>query len=340
MIFVPLPFVVALLLVILLVAMLRNVGDGRENWPFIALLALSALQSVLVGLRWGYGVPVLQLLMPVAASCLPALAYASLRSLTGGEASSKLEWRPAAFWPVVTALALILSRDLVDALLICLFVGYAIAILLLGRQGEDAFDRARLSEAIWANRARYIAAAGLLISAFLDIAVWLDIVWRHGESAAMIAFNGNIVGLFMLGLTAAMLAKAQAHVPGELETETAAIKPSSAEDREIVARIETALAERKLYLDDNLTLSRLARRVGIPARQISTAVNRSTGSNMSQFINAFRVREACELLRDDQRTVTTAMLESGFLTKSNFNREFRRVTGMSPAAWRMALSRE
>jgi AraC-like DNA-binding protein len=32
--------------------------------------------------------------------------------------------------------------------------------------------------------------------------------------------------------------------------------------------------------------------------------------------------------------VTMAMLESGFQTKSNFNREFRRVTSLSPAAWR------
>jgi AraC-like DNA-binding protein len=30
------------------------------------------------------------------------------------------------------------------------------------------------------------------------------------------------------------------------------------------------------------------------------------------------------------------MLEAGFSTKSNFNREFRRVTGTSPAQWRAA----
>jgi AraC-like DNA-binding protein len=28
------------------------------------------------------------------------------------------------------------------------------------------------------------------------------------------------------------------------------------------------------------------------------------------------------------------MFDSGFQTKSNFNREFRRQTGLSPAAWR------
>jgi AraC-like DNA-binding protein len=33
-------------------------------------------------------------------------------------------------------------------------------------------------------------------------------------------------------------------------------------------------------------------------------------------------------------SVTTAMLDSGFNTKSNFNREFLRVTGASPSKWR------
>jgi AraC-like DNA-binding protein len=34
--------------------------------------------------------------------------------------------------------------------------------------------------------------------------------------------------------------------------------------------------------------------------------------------------------------VTTIMLDAGFQTKSNFNREFRRVTGTSPSLWRAA----
>ena len=33
-------------------------------------------------------------------------------------------------------------------------------------------------------------------------------------------------------------------------------------------------------------------------------------------------------------SVTAAMFDSGFQTKSNFNREFRRVTSLNPAAWR------
>ena len=38
--------------------------------------------------------------------------------------------------------------------------------------------------------------------------------------------------------------------------------------------------------------------------------------------------------------VTDAMLASGFNTKSNFNREFRRVTGRTPSDWRDAAAGE
>ena len=51
MIFIPLPFVVALLLVILFVAVVRRDEEAAPNLPFLALIVLTALQSVLSGLR-------------------------------------------------------------------------------------------------------------------------------------------------------------------------------------------------------------------------------------------------------------------------------------------------
>jgi AraC-like DNA-binding protein len=46
------------------------------------------------------------------------------------------------------------------------------------------------------------------------------------------------------------------------------------------------------------------------------------------------VREACRSLADTDEPITRIMFDAGFQTKSNFNREFLRVTGMSPKAWR------
>ncbi len=94
------------------------------------------------------------------------------------------------------------------------------------------------------------------------------------------------------------------------------------------------MQEKKLYRDANLNLERLARRAAMPSRRISSAINRTMAKNVSQYVNDYRIAEACRLLAETDQSVTEIMLEAGFQTKSNFNREFRRVTDMTPVAWR------
>lgn len=333
MIFIPLPFVVALLLLILLAAVLRSQESSTGNRPFLALVSLCALQSVAVGLRWGYGIVELRYLLPVLASCLPPLVLASFRSLIHLDESEagSARWLHAAP-PVGILVLLLLAPRLIDAALILLFVGYAIAVLNLGRTGPDALDKARFDSAIAAHRALVIAAASLCLSAFFDFAILMDFEWNTGANVAFIVSNGNLLGLLLIGLTAVVAARAQPPPA----TASSMIQASStvAQDREILNRINRLLADQKLSHDENLTLSRLARRAGVPARQISGAVNRLARKNVSQYVNDFRIAEACRLLRETDMSVTAAMFESGFQTKSNFNREFRRVTSLSPASWR------
>ncbi len=96
------------------------------------------------------------------------------------------------------------------------------------------------------------------------------------------------------------------------------------------------MLEQHLYRDPDLTLERLARRAGIPGRQISGALNRIYGRNISQLVNEYRVNDAKRRLVATRDPVTVIMLESGFGTKSNFNREFLRVTGVTPSSYRRA----
>ena len=104
-------------------------------------------------------------------------------------------------------------------------------------------------------------------------------------------------------------------------------------DKALMARLDTVLETRKLYLDPDLTLTRLARVLQVPVKRLSVAINRSTGNNVSRYVNGYRIREACRTLKGGA-SVTEAMLVSGFNTKSNFNREFLRVTGRTPSNWR------
>lgn len=332
MIFIPLPFVVALLLLIGLVAMLRGQELSKANRPFLALVGLCAVQSLAVGLRWGYDIAWLRYVLIVQASCLPPLVLASFRSLIHrDEASSGGRWLHAAP-PIVIVALLLFAPGLIDAALIALFIGYALAVLNLGGTGPDALDEARLDRVLAAHRALVIAAASLCLSALFDLAILMDFEWSKGANVALFVSNGNLLGLLLLGLTAGVAARARA-LPATASNIDQASSLTS-QDREILDRIDHLLVDERLSQDENLTLSRLGRRAGVPARQISGAVNRLARKNVSQYINDVRIAEACRLLRETDMSVTAAMLESGFQTKSNFNREFRRVTSLSPASWR------
>lgn len=331
MIFIPLPFVVALLLIILFVTVLRRDEEAAPNLPFLALILLTALQSVLAGLRWGYGVQAVGLVAPVIAAMVPPLAYAGVSRLV------RTSRRPLAgriglhAVPAVLLLMLVAFwREAIDIALVLVFVGYAAAILLLMRAGADALRLAPFEGAVPAYRAIIFAAAALCLSAAVDTFVFLDFTSAHGERALALISVGNLAALIILGIAAAAASRSRAPA----ETAETAPRPETGEDKETIAAIDTLMEAKKLYRDVNLNLDRLARKAGIPARQISAAINRAMDKNVSQYVNDYRIAEACRLLSATEKSVTEVMFEVGFQTKSNFNREFRRVTDMTPVAWR------
>ncbi len=337
MLFIPLPFVVALLLIVMFIVFLRSGDDVRANRAFLALIMLCAVQSILVGLRWGYGISEIRYVLPILAACLPPLVYIAFRGLIGAGAESRRTMLASLL--VSPLLIVVLEFTLpaaIDLALIVLFVGHAVALLLLGRKGPDGLYEAQFANVGSAHRALIIAAVALCVSALIDLLVFLDFQWARGENVAALVSNANLFGLLLIGLMAALAGKSKA--PPQAAAEPVSdLSPSaepSEQDRDIVARIDRLMEAHALYRDENLNLSRLARRLGLPSRQISGAINRLLGINVSQYVNQLRIREACRLLEETQQSVTAVMFSSGFQTKSNFNREFRRVTGMSPVDWR------
>lgn len=337
MLFIPLPFVVALLLVVMFIVFLRSRDDVRTNRAFLALIALCAAQSVLVGLRWGYGVSATRYVLPVLAACLPPLVYIAFRGLMGvGAQSRRAMIASLVLSPLFIVLLEFTLPVAIDLALIIIFVGHAVALLFLAQKGPDGLDEAQFASVSSAHRALIIAAVALCVSALFDILVFLDFEWAHGENVAELVSNANLFGLLLIGLMAALASDSKAP---KVATEPASEFPSpplepSEQDRDVVDKLDRLMAAQTLYRDENLNLSRLARRLGLPSRQISGAINRSLGINVSQYVNQLRIREACRLLEETEQSVTAIMLSAGFQTKSNFNREFRRVTGMSPVDWR------
>lgn len=329
---VPLPLVVTLLLLLLLAHLLRTRQDGPPNPPFLVLIAGCAVQSTLAGLRWGYGIESVRLVQPVVAAALPALLAASF----GGLAWEGRGWRAGwihALAPLAVAILMGVRPHLVDTTVIAIYLGYAAMLLQLARSGPDGLSRAPLEGARPTWGALVVAACVLILSAGIDALVIVNLESGHDLRAATIVGVANLVGLVVLGGAASVAGRRQP--PPEAPGERPGAAAVDEEDLSAVfATVDRLVRDERLFLDTGLTLGRLARRAGVPARRVSMAINRIRQQNVSQYINGYRIAEACRLLRETDKSVTSVMFDVGFETKSNFNREFRRATGVSPAEWR------
>lgn len=330
--FVPLPFVVAILLFVLFLAVAMKDDEKPANRPFQALILVSVFLSLLSGLRWGYGVHgAIMYLAPLGAAAVPPLVYTGVTELVHPARDPLLRrLAPHSATMLVVAVLLATWHDAVDLALVLSFLAYAVAILRLMRPGADALRLALFEGAAPAYRAILLAALALLVSAAIDTFVFVDLTWMRGEHSPSLVATGNLVSLIILSLAVATASRSRAETG---TTETAA-PPQTGEDRETFSIVEALMTTKRVYRDVDLNLDRLARKLGIPARQISSAINRATGKNVSQYVNEYRIAEACTLLVETNKPVTEVMFEVGFQTKSNFNREFRRVTEMSPLEWR------
>jgi AraC-like DNA-binding protein len=348
MIFVPLPFVVTLLMVIMLVAVVRRDDERPLNIPFLALIALTALQSFLIGLRLGYGVEWPRLVSPVIASVIPAFLFQGALNLAGPRRQASVaSVAPHALAPALVIGAMLVLPAVLDVAIISVFVIYAILILSLLRTGADSLRLAALDGAGAAHQALVLAATVLLFSAAVDAFISFDVAYMDARHLPAAVTFGNLATLLFLSLTAAAASRSRA--PSSSHGETVAAQethqapddaPAETGDPETMAVIEALMTQKRVFLDPDLNLDRLSRKALIPSRQISAAINRTAGKNVSQYVNDFRIAEACQRLAVGGASVTEVMFEAGFQTKSNFNREFRRVTGTTPQEWRKARTRE
>jgi AraC-like DNA-binding protein len=98
-------------------------------------------------------------------------------------------------------------------------------------------------------------------------------------------------------------------------------------------KIAALMSEQKIYLEPELTLTDLARKIGTNASLLSKVINSTYGQNFNDYINRFRVDEAVKLMNDPAYknfNILVVAYDAGFNSKSTFNRAFKKVTGVTP----------
>lgn len=87
-----------------------------------------------------------------------------------------------------------------------------------------------------------------------------------------------------------------------------------------------------------LSLSDVARRLGVNATYLSRGINDGLGVNFNELINGMRAEEVARRLRaGDGTDLLTMAFDAGFNSKATFNRAFQALIGLSPSAYRRRL---
>lgn len=82
------------------------------------------------------------------------------------------------------------------------------------------------------------------------------------------------------------------------------------------------------------TLQNLAEHTSYNYVYLSKHFKRYTGISFIEYVNHYRVNEACFLLRSSDRTILSVALECGFDSLRNFNRVFKKIVGQTPGEYR------
>lgn len=109
---------------------------------------------------------------------------------------------------------------------------------------------------------------------------------------------------------------------------------------EVKQQLEILMTERKLFLDENISLPQLADIINIHPNYLSQVVNERFQKNFYDFINSYRVEEfkrIVSLEKNKNKTFFALALDCGFNSKASFNSSFKKLTGTTPSGFVKSL---
>lgn len=68
--------------------------------------------------------------------------------------------------------------------------------------------------------------------------------------------------------------------------------------------------------------------------QFRRIFEKSTGLTPIEYLNTYRIRKACEMIRNDEGNIKDIASKTGFASVSTFNRNFKGYFGTSPLQWK------
>lgn len=101
-----------------------------------------------------------------------------------------------------------------------------------------------------------------------------------------------------------------------------------------IGKLTNLMETQQFFLIPNLRAEEVAKEMGLGYQKFAALLNTQLKNNFNDFINGYRIRYACSLMKegkDNKRTrLAEIAKESGFTSRSVFYEAFRKEMGVTP----------
>ena len=104
-------------------------------------------------------------------------------------------------------------------------------------------------------------------------------------------------------------------------------------------RMQRVVEYMRTHLEEDIGLNELAALAGLGKSQFAKAFREATGSSPHRFLISLRIEKARDLLERSGKPVIEIAMTCGFSHPAHFATAFRKLSGLSPRAWRLARTR-
>lgn len=229
----------------------------------------------------------------------------------------------------------------IDYLILASFFIYSVLLLLMANKGRNQFDHLNASKDrafLW-----LISATVVLVLAFIsELLIVYEINNGHSLQHSTTLLVATIFKLLTLTFVIFLALQNPSTFSWlslfNLNNSKKFEDPEFIENLISVAqKFESLVAEKQLYLQENASLKTVSKQLSVTTRLLSESINHVFNQSFSKYMNVQRVKKAKKLLETSDVNITQLMFDSGFRTKSNFNKEFRALEGVSPSDYRATL---
>jgi AraC-like DNA-binding protein len=120
-------------------------------------------------------------------------------------------------------------------------------------------------------------------------------------------------------------------------------EPQIANEKEynsVLVKLQHYMIEEKPFLNPSVTIQDISAAIEIPVRDLSLLINHKLEQHFYDFVNAYRVENAMDILKDATKskvTILEILYDVGFNSKSSFNTAFKKHTGNTPTSYRKCM---